>query len=117
MKILYPLNFLFADEMEQVVGVIQKSEYMSQSIKVVEKRYFKSPGTDIDSGAIYLIILTPITIAVMYAWHCIKRNSKRFQNIEEAKPYQFERDEIIPEFDEFTQMLVQRRMYKGRADK
>ena len=60
---------------------------------------------------------TPITIAVMYAWHCIKQNSKRFQNIEEAKPYQFERDEIIPEFDEFTQMLVQRRMYKGRADK
>jgi hypothetical protein len=53
----------------------------------------------------------------MYAWHCIKRNSKRFQNIEEAKPYQFERDEIIPEFDEFTQMLYQRRMYKGRADK
>jgi len=56
MKILYPLNFLFADEMEQVVGVIQKSEYMSQSIKVVEKRYFKSPGTDIDSGAIVLEI-------------------------------------------------------------
>jgi hypothetical protein len=27
-------------------------------------------------------------------------------NTEEAKPYQFERDEIIPEFDEFTQMLV-----------
>jgi hypothetical protein len=54
MKILYPLNFLFADEMEQVVGVIQKSEYMSQSIKVVEKRYFKSPGTDIDSGAMVL---------------------------------------------------------------
>ena len=70
-----------------------------------------------DMDLIYLIILTPITIAVMYAWHCIKRNSKRFQNIEEAKPYQFERDEIIPEFDEFTQMLVQRRMYKGRADK
>jgi len=54
MKILYPLNFLFADEMEQVVGVIQKSEYMSQSIKVVEKRYFKSQGTDIDSGAMVL---------------------------------------------------------------
>jgi hypothetical protein len=56
MKILYPLNFLFADEMEQVVGVIQKSEYMSQSIVVVEKRYFKSPGTDIDSGAMVLEI-------------------------------------------------------------
>jgi hypothetical protein len=29
---------------------------MSQSIKVVEKRYFKSPGTDIDSGAMVLEI-------------------------------------------------------------
>ena len=66
---------------------------------------------------IYLIILTPITIAVMYAWHCIKQNSKRFENIEEAKPYQIEKDEYIAEFDEFTQMLYQRRMYKGRADK
>lgn len=66
---------------------------------------------------IYLIIVAPITIAVMYAWHCIKQNSKRFQNTEEAKFYQFERDEYIPEFNEFTQMLTQRRMYKGRGDK
>ena len=66
---------------------------------------------------IYLIIVAPITIAVMYAWHCIKQNSKRFQQMPEAKPYEFERDEIIPEFDEFTQMLYHRRMYKGRADK
>lgn len=66
---------------------------------------------------IYLIIVAPITIAVMYAWHCIKQNSKRFEQIEEAKPYQIEKDKYIPEFDEFTQMLYQRRMYKGRADK
>lgn len=64
---------------------------------------------------IYLIILTPITIAVMYAWHCIKRNSKRYAEQPEATPYVFEKDEIIPEFDEFTQMLYQRRMYKGKA--
>jgi hypothetical protein len=63
---------------------------------------------------IYLIILTPITIAVMYAWHCIKLNNKRIDELPEAKPYQFERDEIIPEFNEFTQMLYQRRMYKGK---
>jgi hypothetical protein len=66
---------------------------------------------------IYLIIGTPITIAVMYGWHCIKLNSKRYEQTPEAKPYEFEKDEIIPEFDEFTQMLYQRRMYKGRADK
>jgi hypothetical protein len=27
----------------------------------------------------------------------------------------FEKDEYIPEFNEFTQMLYQRRMYKGKA--
>ena len=70
-----------------------------------------------DMDIIYLIIGTPITIAVMYGWHCIKQNSKRYKHIEEAKPYEFERDQIIPEFDEFTQMLYQRRMYKGRGDK
>jgi hypothetical protein len=53
----------------------------------------------------------------MYGWHCIKLNSKRYEQTPEAKPYEFEKDEIIPEFDEFTQMLYQRRMYKGRADK
>jgi len=67
-----------------------------------------------DMDLIYLIILTPITIAVMYGAHCIKLNSKRFNEMPEAKPYQFERDEYIPEFNEFTQMLVQRRMYKGK---
>jgi hypothetical protein len=56
MKILYPLNFLFADEMEQVVEIIKKSKYMSEAITIVEKRYFKSPGTDIDSGAMVLEI-------------------------------------------------------------
>lgn len=63
---------------------------------------------------IYLIILTPVTIAVMYARHCIKLNNKRFRDMPEAKPYQFERDEYRPEFNEFTQMLQQRRMYKGK---
>ena len=46
-----------------------------------------------DMDLIYLIILTPITIAVMYGAHCIKLNSKRFNEMPEAKPYQFERDE------------------------
>jgi len=54
MKTLYPLNFLFADEMHKVIEIIKKSEYMSEAIKIVEKRYFKSQGTDIDSGAMVL---------------------------------------------------------------
>ena len=67
---------------------------------------------------IYPIILAPATIAVAYCAHVIKRKAtaKRIET-PEAKPYQFERDQFIPEFNEFTQMLEQRRMYKGRADK
>jgi hypothetical protein len=67
-----------------------------------------------DMDIIYLLIATPITIAVMYGWHCIKLNAKRMEEQPEAKPYEFERDEYIPEFNEFTQMLYQRRMYKGK---
>lgn len=63
---------------------------------------------------IYLIIITPIAFAIGYAWHCIKLNNKRFEEMPEAKPYQFEKDEYIPEFNEFSQMLHQRRMYKGK---
>lgn len=66
---------------------------------------------------IYLIIATPVTIAVMYGSHVIKRNRKRRVETPEAVPYQFEKDQYIPEFNEFSQMLYQRRMYKGRADK
>ena len=67
---------------------------------------------------IYLIIATPVTIAVMYGSHVVRKSLKRKQKeTPEATPYQFERDQFIPEFDEFTQMLYQRRMYKGRGDK
>jgi len=66
---------------------------------------------------IYPIILAPATIAVAYCAHVIRRNKKRKIETPEAEPYKFERDEFRPEFDEFTQMLVQRRMYRGRGDK
>lgn len=66
---------------------------------------------------IYPIILAPATIAVAYCAHVIKRNRKRRIETPEAKPYEFERDQYNPEFNEFTQMLLQRRMYKGRGDK
>lgn len=66
---------------------------------------------------IYPIILAPATIAVAYCAHVIRRNRKRRIETPEAKPYEFERDQYVPEFNEFTQMLLQRRMYKGRGDK
>jgi hypothetical protein len=67
---------------------------------------------------IYPIILAPATIAVAYCAHVIRKAwKKRAIETPEAEPYKFERDEYRPEFDEFTQMLVQRRMYRGRGDK
>jgi hypothetical protein len=66
---------------------------------------------------IYPIILAPATIAVAYCAHLIRRNKKRRIETPEAEPYKFERDQYIPEFNEFTQMLTKRRMYKGRANK
>ena len=67
---------------------------------------------------IYPIILAPATIAVAYCAHVIRKaNAKRRIETPEAKPYEFERDQYVPEFNEFTQMLLQRRMYRGRGDK
>lgn len=87
---------------------------------ICEKYVFSLCSQDTNTMSldiIYLIIATPVTIAVMYGSHVIKRNRKRRIETPEATPYQFERDEFIPEFNEFTQMLLQRRMYKGRGDK
>jgi hypothetical protein len=74
--------------------------------------------TQMSLDIIYPIILAPVTIAVAYCAHLVKKSlTKSKQETPEATPYQFERDQFIPEFDEFTQMLCKRRMYKGRADK
>ena len=64
---------------------------------------------------IFPIILTPITIAVMYASHVLTKKSKR--EIQEATPYQFEKDEMIQGFNEVIQHQRQElyRMYKGQA--
>lgn len=64
---------------------------------------------------IYPILLTPITIAVMYASHVLTKKSKR--EIQEATPYQFEKDEMVQGFNEVIQHQRQElyRMYKGQA--
>ena len=62
---------------------------------------------------IYPIILTPITIAVMYGVHCIKKANR--QELPEAKPYEFEKDQFIPEFDEFSKAIYNHKFYKGKA--
>lgn len=65
---------------------------------------------------IYLIIGTPVTIAVMYGAHCIKQQVKHFNNLPEATPYEFERDEFLPNFNEAMkhQRKEIKRMYKGK---
>lgn len=62
---------------------------------------------------IYLIIATPVTIAAMYGVHCIKKANR--QELPEAKPYEFEKDKFIPEFDEFSKAIYNHKFYKGKA--
>lgn len=64
---------------------------------------------------IYLIIATPVAFAIGYAHHCIKRNSKRLREMPEATPYQFEKDEPIANFDEFSKAIYDFKFYKGKA--
>jgi hypothetical protein len=52
----------------------------------------------------------------MYGAHCIKQTVKHYQNLPEATPYQFERDEFIEGFNEAIkhQRKEIKRMYKGK---
>jgi hypothetical protein len=52
---------------------------------------------------IYPIILTPIAFAVGYGIHAFRKSMK--QELPEAKPYEFERDEYKPDFDQFSQAI------------
>lgn len=65
---------------------------------------------------IYLLIATPVTIAVMYGGHVL-RKSTRSTPTQEAQPYQFERDQFIEGFNEAIQhqRTELNRMYRGEA--
>lgn len=62
---------------------------------------------------IYPIILTPIAFAVGYGIYCIKKSMNK--ELPEAKPYEFERDEYNPDFDQFSQTIYNHKFYKGKA--
>jgi hypothetical protein len=66
---------------------------------------------------IYLILGTPITIAVMYGSHVARKSMRANKRTEEAKPYQFERDNFVPGFNEAIQhqRTELTRMYRGEA--
>lgn len=63
---------------------------------------------------IFLIVITPITIAVMFVYWKLKQYFREVNSMPEARPYQFEKDEYIPNFDEYTQTLYQHKFYKGK---
>ncbi len=64
---------------------------------------------------IYLLIATPVTIAVMYGSHVVRKSMRATNQTEEAQPYQFERDEFVPGFNEAIehQRTELNRMYRG----
>jgi hypothetical protein len=58
---------------------------------------------------IYLIIVTPLAIAGSFVAYKFKQYKRDLNRLPEARPYEYERDKIIPHFDDYTQMLTQRK--------
>ena len=56
---------------------------------------------------IYLVLLTPIAVVVSFLGWKLKQYKKDINNLPEAKPFKYERDEYIPHFDEYAQSLYQ----------
>ena len=62
---------------------------------------------------IYLILLTPVAVAVSFIVWKFKQYKRDINKLPEARPYEWEKDKFIPHFDDYTQMLVQRRLKKN----
>ena len=58
---------------------------------------------------IYLILATPLAVAVSFIAYKFKQYKRDLNNLPEAKPYEWEKDQFIPHFDDYTQMLTQRK--------
>ena len=59
MKFTFKLHFLYVNEMEQAIQYIETSEFLADRVKIIEKRYFKSPVGNDDSGALILELADP----------------------------------------------------------
>ena len=64
---------------------------------------------------IYLIVITPITIAVMFVYWKLKQYFRDFDNLPEASPYEFEKDQYLPGFDAHTRTIFKHKFYKGKS--
>ena len=56
---------------------------------------------------VYIILVTPLALVVSFLAWKLKQYKKDIDRLPEAKPYQYEKDEYIPHFDEYTQTLYQ----------
>ena len=56
---------------------------------------------------IYFILLTPVAVVVSFLVWKFKQYKRDMDRLPEAKPFEFERDQYIPTFDEYTQTLYQ----------
>jgi len=63
--------------------------------------------------AIYLLLITPLALVLSFITWKFKQYKRDLNRLPEAKPYQFERDQFIPEFNDYTQMLIQRKTNKN----
>lgn len=66
---------------------------------------------------IYLFIATPVAFAISYGYYEIKQYRKQLSNMPEAKPYEFEKDQFIENYDDIImhQRSQIKKMYKGKA--
>ena len=56
---------------------------------------------------VYILLITPLAVIVSFLAWKLKQYKKDINNLPEAKPFEYERDEYIPTFDEYTQTLYQ----------
>ena len=61
---------------------------------------------------IYIILVTPIAVVVSFLGWKLKQYKREIERLPEAKPYEFERDNYIPHFDEYTQTLYHHKLGK-----
>lgn len=59
---------------------------------------------------IYLILISPIAIVGSFCFYKLSQYKKHWANLPEAKPYQFERDQVIDNFNDA--IIHQRRQIK-----
>jgi hypothetical protein len=71
--------------------------------KIILTIFEKTNNMDI----IYFILLTPVAVVVSFLGWKLKQYKNDINKLPEAKPFEFERDQYIPHFDEYTQTLYQ----------